>query len=107
AVFNAASLTHGTMECSIPAGSSACRFGSSHFLRMPDLENLVCLRLGAESSGISLEELKDMAAKARQKSAKGKVCALRSELIAAGKAELVDGDVEAWKDPAVQWRPWS
>ncbi|GIM15641.1 hypothetical protein Vretimale_18400, partial [Volvox reticuliferus] len=107
AVFNAAALTHGTTECSIPVGTSACRFGSSHFLRMPDLANLVCLRLGAQSSGINLQELKEMAASARLKSAKDEVSALRAELIAAGKAEMLNGSVEAWKDPAVQWRAWS
>ncbi|GIM14517.1 hypothetical protein Vretimale_17449 [Volvox reticuliferus] len=106
ALFNAASITHGTEECIIPEGSSACRFGSSHFLRTPDLENLICLRLGAESKGLTLEELKE-AAGARGASASS-ICALRTELIAAGKAEFrldTDGQ-KAWKDPAVDWRDY-
>ncbi|GIL88586.1 hypothetical protein Vretimale_19086 [Volvox reticuliferus] len=91
-------------ECVIPEGSSAYRYGSSHFLRMPDLENLICLRIGAGNKGLTLEDLKDAA------SACGKdaICTLRKELIASGKLELrqTGEGQQAWKDAAVQWRDW-
>ncbi|GIL78506.1 hypothetical protein Vretimale_6090 [Volvox reticuliferus] len=104
AVFNAAWITHGTAECVIPEGSSAYQYGSSHFLRMPDLENLICLRIGAGNKGLTLQDLKDAA------SACGKdaICTLRKELIASGKLELrqTGEGQQAWKAAAVQWRDW-
>ncbi|GIL91913.1 hypothetical protein Vretimale_18636 [Volvox reticuliferus] len=106
AVFNAASITHGTAQCDIPDDSSACRFGSSHFLRMPDLENLICLRIGANSEGLSLQDLKDAASSCgKDKSA---ICSLRKELIARGKMDwkASEGGQLAWKDAAVQWKDW-
>ncbi|GIL86875.1 hypothetical protein Vretimale_15580 [Volvox reticuliferus] len=109
AVFNAASITHGTAPCVIPEGSSACRFGSSHFLRMPDLENLICLRIGADSNDLTLEDLRDAAANAKGRVGRKAISTLRKELIACGRAEFRQsgGGQQAWRDAAVQWRDWT
>ncbi|GIL76960.1 hypothetical protein Vretifemale_6515 [Volvox reticuliferus] len=109
AVFNAASITHGTAPCVIPEGSSACRFGSSHFLRMPDLENLICLRIGADSNGLTLQDLRDAAANANGKAGRRAISTLRKELIASGRAEFRQsgGGQQAWRDAAVEWRDWN